>query len=170
MTARQQLATAKFARLSDDGLYRYLLTRTWDPAVRLMRFVMLNPSTADAEVEDPTIRRCMGFAHRFGFGGISVLNLYAWRATRPADLWKSPDPVGPENDDLLRAVFVDAAEHSGIVVAAWGVNAPDERVREVCRMTYAMDVLHCLGTTRRGAPRHPLYLPNAAELTPWVSL
>lgn len=83
----------KAAYLSADGLYRFALHRWWGDGIRL-GFVMLNPSTADAEIDDPTIRRCMGFARTLGFDGIRVVNLYAYRATKPADLWKADEPTG----------------------------------------------------------------------------
>jgi len=91
------------AVISPCGLYRYSLTRTWSAALPLP-FVMLNPSTADADIDDPTIRRCMAFARREHAGGIIVANVFAYRATSPADLWKATDPFGPWNDDTLETV------------------------------------------------------------------
>lgn len=146
------------AIISDDGKYRYRLTRYWWPG-RSLPFVMLNPSTADASIDDPTIVRCVGFARRLGFSGIGVWNLYALRATRPVHLWKSPDPVGPDNDAKLRVLFEWAYWAEVEVVAGWGANAKADRVEEVLAMPYATRVLHRLGpTTKGGAPRHPLYL------------
>lgn len=150
------------ATLAPDRRYRYTLRRTWGGG-RSVVFVMLNPSTADATVDDPTIRRCCGFARGFGFDGIHVVNLYALRATNPADLWLSDDPVGrPENDDVLG----DALSQPGLAIAAWGANARANRVDEVLAMPGA-DRLSCLGVTKNGSPRHPLYLPTAAKLTGW---
>lgn len=145
------------AIISDCGRYRYNLTRPGDfaawsnPAV----FILLNPSTADAEQDDPTIRRCRNFALRWGCDGIVVVNLYAWRATDPKELWLQQDPVGPENDVHIARVL-EAAE---IVVCAWGVNAKAERTETFCALARAAGVkLHCLGTTKYGHPRHPLYV------------
>jgi hypothetical protein len=148
----------KSVMLSEDGRYRYHLTRTWDDGDRAV-FVMLNPSTADAYEDDPTIRRCIGYARRWGLAGIEVVNLYAYRATNPAELWEVDDPVGPENDLWLRAVG-----SSGFpLVAAWGANAQPRRVQRVLGLP-GFDRLTCLRTTQAGHPGHPLYLPK--ELTP----
>ncbi|MGH3977119.1 MAG: DUF1643 domain-containing protein, partial [Pseudonocardiaceae bacterium] len=119
------------AVLSGCGRYRYQLTRTWDPGQQRATFIMLNPSTADAADDDPTIRRCTSYARSWGLGGLMVVNLYAYRATDPADLWKVDDPVGPDNDDHLRAVLAAATDVGAPVVAAWGANARLDRVAEV---------------------------------------
>lgn len=155
----------KRATISDDGLYRYSLDRVWwDEGGTLLNFVMLNPSTADADNDDPTIRRCMGFARRFGYSGIRVTNLYAYRATKPADLWRVADPVGPDND---RHLLKGAQDNS--VVGAWGANAKSDRVAEV-RSLLKWQIISALGLTKDGAPRHPLYLRGDAEVVsykPW---
>lgn len=153
------------AVLSPCGAYRYRLWRRWDTTEPSVAFVMLNPSTADAAVDDPTIRKCVGFARRWGLGGVRVVNLYAYRATDPRDLWRAQrsgvDIVGwPHNRDHVRA----AASDAGVIVAAWGANAPTEAgvamAAELCRYG---DVW-CLGTTRGDAPRHPLMLGYATPL------
>ncbi len=159
-----------------DGEYRYWLERDWwderhaDDQVDLatLAFVMLNPSTADGLVDDPTIRRCIRFARREGAHHLNVMNLYALRATNPAGLAMHPDPVGIGNDELLRSV----AEYRGLfkTVVAWGAHpmATAERVR---LLTGAADAagttLWCLGTTKSGAPRHPLYVKADQPLIPW---
>lgn len=97
------------AHLSACGAYRYALRRTWDPARPAALFVGLNPSTADAERDDPTTRRCVRFARDWGFGGLLVGNLFAYRATRPRDLRAAAEPVGPENDWWLAALAREAA-------------------------------------------------------------
>lgn len=136
-----------------DGRYRYLLWRRWAEADSLL-FIMLNPSTADAAQDDPTIRRCIGFARRWGFGGVEVVNLFAWRATLPRELAKARDPVGPHND---RAISL-AVARSRAVIAAWGVHgALGDRDAQVAQLLAATR-LRCLGLTRDGAPRHPLYV------------
>jgi hypothetical protein len=154
------------ALVSPDGQYRYLLQRRWSEVGPLLTFVMLNPSTADASNDDPTIRRCIGFAKREGFAGLTVLNLYAFRATKPADLWRASDPVGPANDDMIRTHVLQAWKDWQPVVAAWGTNAPRARVLQVCAMTDGAD-WRALGLTKDGHPRHPLYLRADAPLTPW---
>jgi hypothetical protein len=157
------------ARISDCGLYRYSLVRRWElnskpPA----QFVMLNPSTADADLDDPTIRRCVGFARALGCGGIIVVNLYGFRATKPADLWRAADPVGPDADDFLRVVARRSVSEGAPLIAAWGANAKPERVREAHEVIASAGAhLTALGVTKGGAPRHPLYLPATAAPTPW---
>lgn len=154
------------AVISECGRYRYGLRRQWFGVGPRALFIMLNPSTADAELDDPTIRRCIGFARRFGCSGVDVVNLYAWRATKPADLWTADDPVGPKNDEWLTRAFRAARLLDAPVVAAWGAHARPGRVAEVLSLPYA-DRLQALGVTKAGAPRHPLYLRADADLTPW---
>jgi hypothetical protein len=162
------------ARVSPDGAYRYTLVRRWSFGMAEYRppaqFIMLNPSTADAELDDPTIRRCVGFARALAAGGIVVVNLYAYRATKPADLFRAADPVGPEADDYLRHVARRAVLDDAPLIAAWGANAKPDRIAQaldVIEHAGARDRLTALGVTAAGAPRHPLYLPAAARPTPW---
>lgn len=153
------------AIISDDQRYRYWLTRRWESDAEPALFVMLNPSTADAEIDDPTIRRCMGFARSWNAGGIVVVNLYAYRATKPADLWTADEPIGELNNTWLR----EMAERYPVVVCAWGANARDDRVREFCYLMHRIGAdLKCLGTTKSGAPRHPLYVKGDTELQRWT--
>lgn len=142
----------KSAVISDDGLYRYELKRIWNPRYSPLTFVMLNPSTADSLVDDPTIRRCIGFAKRDGFGGIRVLNLYGFRATSPKNMFRAVDPVGPQNDEFLGSI-----PEGSPVVAAWGANAKPDRAKAVMAILDEYDVW-CLGFTKAGHPKHPLYL------------
>ena len=163
------------AVISDDGLYRYELTRRIPSPLRWIKpvtFVMLNPSTADAELDDPTIRRCTSFAKKFGGTKLRVVNLFAYRATDPADLKvalaKGTDIVGPENDlHLRRAVALG----NGPIFVAWGARPTgalgrlfDERVAFVASLTPTWG---CLAKTKHGQPRHPLYLPSASVAIPW---
>lgn len=151
------------AVLDETGLYRYSLTRIWDETKWRVCFCMLNPSTADSSKDDPTIRKCIGFAQRWGFGSLEVVNLYAYRATDPKDLWKATLPVGAENDRYIR----EAVQRSNCVVAAWGVNAKcQHRVQQVLRLLGGRGAL-CLGITKAGAPRHPLYLSYQVETRPY---
>lgn len=152
------------AQISTCKQYRYLLTRPCEvtfPEAGTALFILLNPSTADALADDPTIRRLRGFARDWWAAGITVANLYALRATNPRDLWEHPDPVGPENDACLRAL----ATEYGDAVVGWGNNAKKERAEHVCRiMTEAGARLWCFGTTKSGAPKHPLYVPRSQAL------
>lgn len=147
------------AKISDCGNYRYWLTRIWDRSKPLLIWVMLNPSIADADADDPTVRRCIAFAKAWGYGGIIIVNLYALRSTDPKALWKHPDPIGPDND-----LELDTAAYRGaMVMLAWGANAPKERATEVARILWnaclAAEIrIAVLGWTKAGAPRHPLYV------------
>ncbi len=155
------------AILSPDGRYRYVLQRTWQPETLRLTFVMLNPSTADATVDDPTIRRCIGFARRQNFGGIRVVNLYAWRATDPRELRRAIDPVGPDNDEHLREALIVAREQKVPVVAAWGTHADAYRVRAVRRLAGEDYPWQSLGVTKDGHPKHPLYVRADAAFISW---
>ena len=150
----------------DDGrLYRYQLTRTWNPAWPAIIWLMLNPSTAGAFTDDATITRCTAFARANQAGGITVVNLFAYRATRPADLRQAADPVGPLNDLFI----LEACRRPGVVVVAWGTHGGLRgRAAAVTRLLTAAGVRPlCLGTTRDGYPRHPLYVPGATPLQPY---
>jgi hypothetical protein len=159
------------AAFSPDKAYRYVLTRTWDAAAPAMTWIMLNPSTADAMKDDPTIRRCVQFARRERCGRIGVVNLFGFRATDPRSLsLPGRDPVGPANDRFLEMHTRKAA----LVVAAWGVGgALNGRAREVGQRLAAAGVqLWCLGVTKDGHPKHPLArgrerVPDDAPLIPW---
>ena len=170
------VAVQKHADLSDDGVYRYYLGRWWGPShggLPTLAFIMLNPSIADAEQDDPTIRKCVGFARRLGYAGISVFNLFAYRATDPDDLRAAMkagvDVVGPENDERLRLMLRGRLAVGDGVVAAWGAQKGiDARVREVLAMPGSR-ALCTLGLTAKGVPRHPLMLGyDGATLTPMV--
>lgn len=148
-----------------DGKYRYELTRAWADGPECT-FVMLNPSTADGHEDDPTIRRCVGFAKTLDCGSLRVVNLYAFRATNPRDVFRQDGRVGPENDYWISCALWDAAEVEAPVIAAWGANAEVWRVRAVLALPGA-DRLTALGVTKDGHPRHPLYLPSTARPEPW---
>lgn len=150
----------KSAVLSDCGNYRYELTRIWDIDYRTLTFIGLNPSRADASKDDNTIRKCMGFATRMGFGGIRMLNLYAYRSPYPGDLLRVEDPVGPDNDHYLTRDNTET-----VMVAAWGAFGPaEERADRVEELINRDLDLYCLGKTAGGFPRHPLYVPYSQEL------
>ena len=152
------------AVFSPDRVYRYSLDRHWGSlwgdscATPVVAFIGLNPSTADETRDDPTIRRCVAFAMQWGYHGLIMLNLFAFRATDPAVLKRTADPVGPDNDRTIR----DVASRADLVVAAWGAHgAFRERDRDVRRLAPR---LLCFGTTKGGHPRHPLYLRKDTAL------
>lgn len=149
------------ATISPCGTYRYMLRRIWDEALPPCYWIMLNPSTADAEHDDPTIRRVVAFSRGWGFGSANVVNLFAIRGTDPAILSRTAiDRVGPNNDATLESI-----PHDCKVVAAWGssmVNFTGGRAIKVRQMF--KDRLSCLGRTRDGHPRHPLYVRADTEL------
>jgi hypothetical protein len=157
-------STTGSALISKDGVYRDLLLRHLPGDGDTVVFCMLNPSTADHTADDPTIRRCIGFAMREGARSLAVINLYALRATNPNDLWKHPDPVGPYND----SVIADVACKYRRVVCAWGSNAKPSRVRTAMRMfeRYRTETL-CLGTNVGGSPKHPLYIKSDQPFLPY---
>jgi hypothetical protein len=161
-------AIRKAALISSCGTYRYRLTRYWGPGCTLP-FVMLNPSAADAAIDDPTIRRCMGFARREGAGGIVVVNLYACRATCPEDLKRPHNPFGPSNADALMNVALAAVATRMPVACAWGAMGGlfggDRGAIPLFRKMGA--TLVCLGRTASGMPRHPLYVRGDQPLEPF---
>lgn len=159
--ALQLRDSARWAILSDDGAYRYVLARGWRGGKKYVLFVLLNPSTADAFDDDPTVRKCRGFARRWGFGNMLIANLYAWRATDSSALGTAADPIGPDNDEKLRR----SASIASAVVCGWG-NCPTGIARDAFDRR-AADVLRilsgnkpwCIAQNKTGHPAHPLYLP-----------
>lgn len=161
--------------MSHDGKYRYHLYRKLADGDRgIATFIMLNPSTADHELDDPTIRKCVGFCRRWGCGELHVVNLFAVKATRPADMKLAADPVGPENLGWVkRAVStVNAPSDSDqrfVLVCAWGTHGSylDQDTAVLGSITPACGPM-ALGITRDGHPKHPLYVPYEAELVPFA--
>ena len=157
------------ALISECGSYRYWLSRPRrieHPGKGTALFIMLNPSTADATLDDPTIRRCRRFADEWDCNGVTVANLYALRATDPAELWRHPDPVGPDNDMHLCRLL----REYGDAVCAWGANAKPDRVADFMKIAAESGArLWCLATTKHGAPRHPLYLRADLKPVSWPS-
>lgn len=145
------------AYLSTDLRYRYLLHRRWGYGDR-MAWIMLNPSTADSDIDDPTIVRCMGFARRWGFSGMVVVNRFALRSTDPDQLMASSDPFGPDNGQWLNIL-----PNYQLVVAAWGSH---KAVRKLNPPLPAVE-LQCLAVNGDGQPRHPLYVRGDAQLSRW---
>jgi hypothetical protein len=168
------------AVISDDRRYRYALWReTGAGTSGTVLFVMLNPSTADEEVPDKTMTRCVGFARDWNYRRMAIGNLWPLRATNWGELrWQGKYPAGEEscgieghaphsrNDCWTRRL----AEEASMVVAAWGANAPKvhpDREKFVRLLLQEYGPIYCLGTTKGGQPRHPLYLPKDTELEDW---
>lgn len=148
----------RFAVVSDCGRYRYALERVWDAGRPMVLFVGLNPSTADATREDATSRACIRYAQRWGYGGLLLGNLFAYRATAPSALRAATDPIGPENDAWLDRL----QSRAGLVVCAWG-EAGVLGGRDRAVLAFLHDP-HCLTRLKSGRPGHPLY--KRAELRP----
>jgi hypothetical protein len=145
---------------SPDRAHRYTLWRDLGGGVGTCMFAMLNPSTADETKDDPTVRRAAGFARLWGYRYLAVGNIFALRATNPKELYKHPDPEGPEN---LRW-FCDMAEYADLVIMAYGVHgALGNQGRMYCSALQNLGVqMHALKLTKGGLPGHPLYLPGNA--------
>lgn len=142
------------------------LERRWDDRGPLLGFVALNPSTADHRSDDPTVRRMMGFARREAAGGLVLVNLFGFRATRPAQLWQQERPVGPSTDRVLREALSACRD----VVVCWGAlpkQAHARALQVLARLDRWERQIWTLGWTRDGHPRHPLYLPAQQPLVPW---
>ena len=149
-------ASCKFSK---SKLYRYSLRRTWALGSRKqVLFIGLNPSSADSESDDPTIRRCVQFASSWGFNSLEVVNLFAFRATNPKDLFAEPRPEGIYNDSWIKK----ADQRSSLSVACWG-SAGIYRNRSEIIMDL-VDNLFCINTNKDNTPSHPLYLNS--KLTP----
>lgn len=148
------------AVIDSTGNYRYVLWREWNPQDARIGFVMLNPSTADESINDPTIRRCIRFAQAWGFGSLEVVNLFAYRATHWRDLHNVADPIGPENDRYL----LDTAQKAHTLLLAWGNSGQwQNRHQVVIRLLSDRASLYCLGITKSGYPQHPLYLSKTRQ-------
>ena len=155
------------AVISEDGKYRYFLRRTADDmfGVGAVTFLMLNPSTADATLDDPTIRRCIGFAKAWGKARLYVCNLSPLRATDPNEMLVAGDEPEDVKSHNLTHITACAAE-SDIVVAAYGTHgtACSRNTRVLARLLLHGVAVHCIGTTKGGHPRHPLYVSAMTEL------
>lgn len=146
------------AHLSSDRKYRYSLWRTWNESKPHVLFICLNPSTADETQDDRTVTRCIAFAKSWGYGAVCIANLFAYRSRKRSTLEKVDDPVGPENDKWIKKLSKDA----GLTVVAWGESGSLlGRDKEVLAMLHEP---HCLATTKKGCPKHPLY--SSGNLTP----
>ena len=151
------------ALFSPCRTWRYRLWRVWDRDKPRCLFIMLNPSTADESVNDPTITRCIKYADSWGLGSLEVCNVFALRSRDPKELRHCDDPVGPWND----GVIIEAATKAAFIACAWGVHGLYmDRGRKVAGLLSGFR-LHCLGLTQDGAPRHPLYMASGCIPLPY---
>lgn len=158
------------ALISSCTKYRYLLTRTWNPnTVTTINFLMCNPSTADANKLDPTVRKCVEWGVLWGYDQLIVTNIFAFRSPYVKTMFEQEDPVGPENNKYIRETFAKCKDYK--VVAAWGAKSNPvfkERHNQVLNIASDMGIkLHCLKLTKDGYPSHPLYLSKSTEPIKW---
>ena len=167
------------AYLSKDRRYRYWLTRIWDDSLPMMCVFGVNPSTADENTDDATIRKCIGFAERLEFGGLLMLNVGAYRTRNPREWRKADDPFGPENTiDHLKEYIArnsiccgpNTTPTKGVttVIAAWGRSCSDYRgISRTLAIRDAIPTMQCWGRNNDRTPRHPLMLPYTTKLEPF---
>jgi hypothetical protein len=157
--------TLSSAAYSTCETYRYALTRTWNPSGKRLVYVMLNPSKATEQHNDPTVERCERRARALQFGAFRVVNLFALRETNPAIMRKSPHPIGPENDMAL----ITGAKWADMILCAWGVHGTHlHRNVEVTKHFLSTGKpLYTLGLSKAGHPKHPLYISYAQTPQPW---
>lgn len=158
--SNQKTQVVSSALISTCNKYRYSLTRIWDTNLPKVMFIMFNPSTADGTKDDPTIRRCIAFAKSWGYGGLYVCNILAYRATEPKDLLKVDNPFGDQNIWVTRK-HVDEVE---LIVCAWGNEPIVKRIfgatSPYSMLDFAKSKLHYLQLSKNRVPKHPLYLPK----------
>ena len=151
----------KSALLSEDKIYRYSLSRIWNDSKPYALFIGLNPSTADEKEDDPTIRKCITYAQSWGYGGLMMVNLFAYRATLPSDLKKAEEPIGVNNDANIK----NLSDNAGIIVVAWGNNGHyldrDKDVLNIIKKPM------CLKINKSGQPGHPLYQRKNIQPIPY---
>ena len=152
----------KNATLSDCRKYRYVLSRTWDRKKKTILFIGLNPSTADEQIDDPTIRRCINYAQNWGYGSLLMVNLFAYRATMPTELKKVKNPIGNDNDLHIKELI----KKVDLAVAAWGNEGSllnrDKEIKKI------IPNLMCLKINKSGQPAHPLYQKKDLQLINYI--
>jgi hypothetical protein len=156
------------ATFSEDRSHRWSLWRRWEAGCslgRMLPFIGLNPSTADESLDDPTVRRCISFAHAWNYGGMVMLNIFAFRATDPKDMKSAAHPIGPSNDHAL----LEVSKACGRVICCWGTHgAYMNRGEEVVHLLGKKDIpFFHLGLTKDGHPKHPLYLLASTQPALW---
>ena len=156
--------TTKDAVFSEDRKYRYALKRLPIPSKGFVCFVGLNPSTADEIVDDPTIRKCIKYSLSWGYGGIIMVNLFAFKSKAPLNLYDEEDPIGILNDNFIR----EASNRACRTIAAWGNHG-----KHMSRGNQVLAILKepfCFGYTKAGEPKHPLYLPDDLKPKPYMEV
>jgi hypothetical protein len=151
------------AWLGPGRRYRYLLWRAWGDAGRFVLFILLNPSTADQDTNDPTVERCERRARALGFDGLLIANLFALRSTDPDWLREAPAPIGPQND----AAILLAQQLAEQTICGWGAHGCCRDRSKTLRERLERPLYH-LGLTKDGQPRHPLYLPYSVQPQIWM--
>lgn len=152
----------KDALLSEDRMYRYGLSRVWDKSKPYALFIGLNPSTADENKDDPTIKKCVDYVLKWGYGGLKMTNLFAYRATLPSDLRKAKEPIGVDNDKYIKELSKSAA----ITIVAWSNDGSYlDRDKEVLRL---IKNPMCLNINKSGQPSHPLYQKKELQPKPYL--
>jgi len=154
------LSAGNGAIFSPCRTYRYALTRQWDNSLPYVLFIGLNPSTANEMDDDPTIRRCKRFAADWGYGSVCMANLFALRSTAPKNMLKHDAPIGVDNDVWLQ----DLAREAEVIVCAWGARGGHQRRDKIVIDLLSSHKLTCLGVTKKGKPRHPLYIKANKKL------
>lgn len=160
----------KEAIISKCKKYRHWLTRSWDDKKELAAFIMLNPSTADDKIDDPTIKRCIDFAISWGFGGFVVVNLFDYRATDPKDLKKAEAPCS----ELANHFVKQAIEQCSLIVPAWGNHGDylgrSTEIKSLIESYGFPEYFQCLGFNKTGEPKHPLYIKGDTQLIDYLPL
>lgn len=151
----------KSAAISECKTFRYSLSRTWDSRLSSVLFLGLNPSWADAEIKDNTLRVCINYAQRWGYGGVLLGNLFAYRSPDPSDLYRASDPIGPKNDAAIKALQDQAA----LTVCAWGT--PGKFMGRDKQVLRSLRDPHCLVRLKSGHPGHPLYKKSSLVPIPY---
>jgi hypothetical protein len=152
----------KSAILSTDKIYRYSLSRIWSKSKSYVLFIGLNPSTADENKDDQTIRRCIDYAQRWGYGGLKMANLFAYRATLPSDLKKAKEPIGVDNNGYIKELSKGAA----ITIVAWSNDGSYlDRDKDVLKL---IEEPMCLNINKSGQPSHPLYQKKELQPKPYL--
>ena len=151
----------KEATISDDQIYRYKLSRTWDSTKSTILFIGLNPSIADETIDDPTITRCINYAKDWGYGTLLMANLFAFRSTYPKDIYLTDNPIGNENDNYI----LECVAQSDLVVACWGNNGMYMDRENIIKEL--IPNLYCLKKNKNGTPHHPLRLPRNIRPIPF---
>ncbi len=153
------MTTTSSAKFSPDRVHRYALWRTWDESGKIAMFIGLNPSTADEVKNDPTVTRCINYAKRWGYNGMIMSNIFAFRATDPKVMKAAQDPVGPENDKWL----LKLANEANLIVAVWGNHGDFMKRGKAVMSLFEESELHCLAVNKTGHPKHPLYCNNSLK-------